>query len=492
MESKSKKLKRNQERKEERCDLDKLSCLPDSILTHVLSFLDTKSAIRTSVLSKRYRLLWTFSPCLDFKLSEFCTRSLDSYDGYVFSQVKNSSVASFESYVNHVLRRREHSNLTMFRLSLHKDVGLEFTENCVNYAAQHKVQHLRIRGFVKRKPLTLPKLLLTSSSLITLHLHNATSYCIELPKSVALPNLKVLRLKNFQFSNKNFNGQVFSGCSSLEILVLSKCCIKPGNSLKILDVNCLNLKNLEIKYWRSPWKCYDEHMINVSAPRLASFKFQGHLARVNFKEALPCLDEACIDLCYPTSCFGVDASERKLRTSERFLSVLRDICNVKFLSLSLKTIEILSVLPDLQVCALTIFENLRFLKFTTEDKYREKTMRIETVMRLLERIGTDVLVLDGSKEQKQKLLPESANCKSKHKDATHIAIPANVIHFFLESSPAAEFLSVEIPKNEESRCHEMSKVLVYKVVCGFVFDECIGRIAWLGRDYPVAVPNAGY
>ncbi|KAL0360091.1 UNVERIFIED_CONTAM: F-box/FBD/LRR-repeat protein [Sesamum radiatum] len=341
MESKSKKLKRNQERKDERYDLDKLSYLPDSILTHILSFLDTKSAIRTSVLSKRYRLLWTLSPCLDFKLSEFYTRSLDSYDGYVFSQVKNSSVGSFESYVNHVLRRREHSNLTMFRLSLHKDVGLEFIENCVNYAAQHKVQHLRIRGFVKRKPLTLPKLLLTSSSLITLHLHNATSYCIELPKSVALPNLKVLRLKNFQFSDKNFNGQVFSGCPSLETLVLSKCCIKPGNSLKILDVNCLNLKNLEIKYWRSPWKCFDEHMINVNAPRLVSFKFQGHLARVSFKEALPCLDEASIDLCYPTSCFGVDASERKLRTSERFLSMLRHICNVKFLSLSLKTIEVL-------------------------------------------------------------------------------------------------------------------------------------------------------
>ncbi|KAI3464381.1 hypothetical protein Pfo_021044 [Paulownia fortunei] len=383
MESKNKKLKKNQEKEEERYDLDRLSCLPDSILTHILSFLDTKSAVRTSVLSKRYQLLWTLSPCLDFKLSEFLTESFDSYDGHVFSQVKNSSVVSFESYVNHVLQLREHSNLTMFRLSLHKDVGLEFMQNCVDYAAQHKVQHLRIRAFVKRKPVTLPKLLLTSSSLITLHLHNATSHSIELPKSVFLPYLKVLRLKNFEFSDKNFNGEVFSGCPSLETLVLSKCSIRPGNKLKILDVNCLNLKNLEIRYWRSPWKCFDEHMINVNAPRLAFFKFQGHLARVNFKEGLPCLEKACIDLCYPTACFMVNASERKQRTSESFLSMLRHICNVKFLSLSLKTIE--------------------------------------------------------------KLTPECSKVKTK-KDARHIAIPAHVMHFLLESSPSAEFLSVEIPK----------------------------------------------
>lgn len=337
-----KKLKRNQEKREERYDLDRLSCLPDSILTHILSFLDTKSVIRTSVLSKRYKLLWTMSPCLDFKLTELQSGSFDSYDASVyFSQGKSSTVASFMAYVNRILQYREHSNLVAFRLSLHKDVCLDFVQNCIDYAAHHKVQHLRLRGHFKRKPFALPEMLLTSSSLITLHLHNATCNCIELPNSVALPRLKVLRLKNFEFSDRNFSGELFTGCPNLETLVLSKCCIRPVNKLKALDVNCSNLKNLEIKYWRSPWRCFDEHMINVNAPKLAFFKFQGHLVRVNFKDVLPCLERACIDLCYPTACFMVNASERKQRISESFLSMLHHICNVKFLSLSLKTVEVL-------------------------------------------------------------------------------------------------------------------------------------------------------
>lgn len=333
-----KKSKKNQQKR----DLDRLSCLPDSIITHILSFLDTKSVVRASVLSKRYKLLWTLSPCLDFKLPESQSGSFDSYDAsLLFSLGKVPTVASFMAYVNRILQFRENSNLVSFRLSLHKDVCLDFVQNCIDYAARHKVQHLRLRGYFKRKPFALPEMLLASSSLITLHLHNATCNCIELPSSVALPSLKILRLKNFEFCDKNFSGELFEGCPNLETLVLSKCCIRSVNNLKALDLNCSNLKNLEIMYWRSPWKCFDEHMIVVNAPKLAFFKFQGHLVRVNFKDVLPCLERACIDLCYPTACFMVNASERKQTISESFLSMLHHICNVKFLSLSLKTVEVL-------------------------------------------------------------------------------------------------------------------------------------------------------
>ncbi|PIN09293.1 hypothetical protein CDL12_18124 [Handroanthus impetiginosus] len=427
MESRTK--KKNQDNFEENHDLDRLSSLPDSILCLVLSYLDTKSVVRTSVLAKRYKLLWTLSPCLDFTLFEFN----DPYSTPVFPHFKNSLAVSLESYVFHVLHSREHSNLTSFRLSLHKEVNAEFIETCVEYAAQHKVQHLKLRGFVKRNAVTLPEMLLTSSSLLSLHLHNATSYSIELPKSVNLPNLKVLCLKNFEFSDKNYNGELFSGCPNLETLVLSN-----------LDVNFLELKNLEIRYWRSPWRCFDEHMINVNAPKLAFFKFQGHLARVNFKENLSCLEQACIDLCYPTACKLVNATERKQKASERFVGMLRCISNVKFVSLSSNTIEIIHAIPDLRASPPLIFENLRFLKFTTKNKYREKTMRTEAVVKMLSRVSNGVLILDGSKEPR--LLPESSRVKSKRKDSVHIAIPANVMHYMLENAPSLEYLCIEIPK----------------------------------------------
>ncbi|XP_051139140.1 F-box/LRR-repeat protein At1g55660-like [Andrographis paniculata] len=442
MEAKIKKLK-SQVKEEESDDLDRLSSLPDSVLIYILSFLDTETSIRTSVLSKRYKLLWTLSQSLDFKLPLFRSDTFEAYDGYAFPRVSNCR-AAFEAYVNRVLQLREHSNLVSFRLSLHKDVSLEFLQNCIDYAAHHKVQHLRVRGYAKRKPVTLPNMLLMSTSLVTLSLNNAINYCIDLPKSISLPNLKLLRLKKFEFADGNYNGELFTGCPKLETLVLSKCCIKPRNEMKILELNCLNLKSLEICYWRSPWRCFHEHQINVRAPQLNYFFYKGHLARMNFKYGLLCLDKACIDLCYPTACIAANAIDRKQRTSEVFFGMLRDINNVKTLSLSSKTIEVLYAIPDLQERFHTIFENLRLLKFTVEHKYREMTMPMGTVARSLKKIVSDMLVFHGSKELKLSPACSNVNCKSR--DPRHITIPKDVMELLLESCPSAKLLSVELPK----------------------------------------------
>ncbi|KAL2520142.1 F-box domain-containing protein [Forsythia ovata] len=175
-----------------------------------------KIRYKTSVLSKRYRLLWTSLPCLDFK-----------FFGHFIDR--------FSLFVNHVLARREPSNLSMFRLSLKKAVGSAFLDNCISYAAKHKVEHLRIRAYTNDSPSTLPRWLLNSSWLRILRLNNVTCYSMLLPKSLALPGLKVLWLKNFVFSDENYNGELFSGCPSLETLILNKCCIRPEDKLKVLD-----------------------------------------------------------------------------------------------------------------------------------------------------------------------------------------------------------------------------------------------------------------
>ncbi|KZV40908.1 hypothetical protein F511_05153 [Dorcoceras hygrometricum] len=327
-------------KKQEKFHLDGFSGFPDCILSHILCFLDTKSAIRTSILSKRFKHFWTLSPCLIFEFSGFSPKKYVKYTSHVMAEEDQASVESFKSCVYNMLKQREHTALTKFHLSLHEDGGSTFIEDCAFYAAQHDVQDLEIHGFTRLKPATLPRSLLTSSSLINLHLHNAYGRGIELPKSVILPNLKVLRLNKFEFSDKKYDGWLSTGCPSLECLVLSNCWIHPGDKFTDLDLNSPNLKNLEIGYWSCVWDCMDTCMINVMAPRLSFFKFVGHLVRVNFKEGLPCLDELFIDLYCPSLYLCTVVHECRELNGEFLIHLFHQISFVKCLSLSPNTIEV--------------------------------------------------------------------------------------------------------------------------------------------------------
>ncbi|KAF5782341.1 putative F-box domain, leucine-rich repeat domain superfamily, F-box-like domain superfamily [Helianthus annuus] len=60
---------------------DRLSSLPDDLILKTLSFIDTKHAIRTSVLSSRWRYIWTSTPRLDFSTRDF--RTLAKFSKFV-------------------------------------------------------------------------------------------------------------------------------------------------------------------------------------------------------------------------------------------------------------------------------------------------------------------------------------------------------------------------------------------------------------------------
>ncbi|GMN64166.1 hypothetical protein TIFTF001_033232 [Ficus carica] len=65
-----KKMKRDnrmeKDREPETVFENRISELPDAIILHILSFLPTLDAVRMSVLSKRWRSMWTLVPVLDF------------------------------------------------------------------------------------------------------------------------------------------------------------------------------------------------------------------------------------------------------------------------------------------------------------------------------------------------------------------------------------------------------------------------------------------
>ncbi|KAJ4980691.1 hypothetical protein NE237_031528 [Protea cynaroides] len=67
----------SQKNNKETCD--RISYLPEPIVHHILSFLSTKDALRTSFLSKSWSNLWTSIPILDFDESRFYDREVMFY-----------------------------------------------------------------------------------------------------------------------------------------------------------------------------------------------------------------------------------------------------------------------------------------------------------------------------------------------------------------------------------------------------------------------------
>ncbi|KAJ0462859.1 putative F-box-like domain superfamily protein [Helianthus annuus] len=81
---------------------DRLSSLPDGLIHKILYFISIKHAIQTSVLSSRWRFLWTSMPFLNFSRDDF------------------SKLPKFSKFVTHVLSdRNNQTEVSSVKLSLH-------------------------------------------------------------------------------------------------------------------------------------------------------------------------------------------------------------------------------------------------------------------------------------------------------------------------------------------------------------------------------------
>lgn len=52
------------------CD-DRITVLHESILHHIMPFMPAQEVVRTSMISRTWRLLWTSAPCLDMDIDHF-------------------------------------------------------------------------------------------------------------------------------------------------------------------------------------------------------------------------------------------------------------------------------------------------------------------------------------------------------------------------------------------------------------------------------------
>ncbi|KAI3502779.1 hypothetical protein L1887_31086 [Cichorium endivia] len=325
---------------------DRLSNLPDDVIHKILSFISIKDAIGVSVLSSRWRFIWTTMPYLNFEnliprgpsISEFISNVLSHHNNRI--QV---------SSLNLVLGRTVIDDESVTRI--------------LNCAYSHNVQQLTVTrspGKIVGRPLVYRLSFIATPTwdlpaLTTLHLHH-------------------IKLSD---SNSSTTTGLFSKCPNLKNLFLRRCTM---NGTQVLNICHPRLSNLILEYIRLDMEL--EEYVNVvapqlknltikwctgkyliSAPELTSLLIEGfHPWQISTPTGFPCLEK--VDLCmYNPS--NADA--------HKIVSLLQHFSTAKLLILSLgilqrlfqqrKHLSAFTKLIPHQACA---FANAKILKFITK------------------------------------------------------------------------------------------------------------------------------
>ncbi|KAI3464477.1 hypothetical protein Pfo_021140 [Paulownia fortunei] len=246
---------------------DRISKLPDAILQHILSSVDLKQAVQTSILSKRWKNLWSSLPNLNFN---FTSLAIQSGMDLAWSQF----MPRFTRFVIQFLSHRDGSSpVCKFQLSSSHRAATDsrFVEKCLDYAINHGVQHLDLDAYTYPTPFKFPDGLFASKTLRVLRLRQYTE-SITIPKPFILPSLKTLYLERFKFQDDgdiySFPKEPFSSFHNLEKLTLHRC------EVSGMIISASKLRILEISF-QDPLFSHEAKMEQISTPGLTSFKYEG-------------------------------------------------------------------------------------------------------------------------------------------------------------------------------------------------------------------------
>ncbi|KAK9733886.1 hypothetical protein RND81_04G098800 [Saponaria officinalis] len=127
--------------------LDRISSLPDELLGHVLSFLPTRLAVTTSILSTRWRYLFTLTTCLSFEDRP----SYGSYGNHEESEIIEAA-RCFKEFVDKVVESHRISPIKKFSLVCHGTYDKSDLNRWFTNALQKGVQELsyKLHGWITR------------------------------------------------------------------------------------------------------------------------------------------------------------------------------------------------------------------------------------------------------------------------------------------------------------------------------------------------------
>nr|XP_043608510.1 F-box/FBD/LRR-repeat protein At5g22660-like [Erigeron canadensis] len=341
---------RNRMRMNVQCD--RLSSLPDDLVYKILSFIVLKDVFELSVLSSRWRYMWKSMPHVSLSSEDF------------------SSLTKFSKFVTHYFRYRCHmGNLFSLKVNICGKFSPWIPQRIFHYTNASYVKELTMTCSQEQKiEFPIDSLDFVELECLTL-IGSRSGYpitIITLPKyHFMVPPLTTLHFEYVTMSEESCVS-FLSLCEKLENVTLNKCSIT-GSHRFIIDHPKLSDLKLENGTWQSKAvkvlapqlknliiiNCDGEHLI--SAPELTSLLYRSKRSLPVIPDKLPSLEK--VDLCVSNP----DKSD-----AAKIVDVFQQLNNVKFLTLSLEIIELLSSSVELISHQPSPFTGLTSLKIYPE------------------------------------------------------------------------------------------------------------------------------
>lgn len=384
----------------------KLSELPDCILLHILSFLDTKHVVRTCILSMRWKNLWKHVPAL----------RLDSYS-YSFG---GKNLKGFTKFVSSILSKRDAST-ALHTLDFQRTGFVEphILKKILKYAVSHNVQQLQI--FVTCDIEHFTSSFFSCHTLTSLDLfvgHKNYNQTTLFPNSLNLPVLTNLCLKSFAFRVcDNGCAEPFSAFNKLNSLIIDHCIALDAENLCISSVTLASLTIITPSVVPRNYR-----KIELSTTSLCSFAYYGIPYQKLSGSQLCSVRHVNIDACVRWNYTALDWKQANLLV---FLSWLLELVDIESFTISFTTLQVLYLVPDLLKVDFPYLRNLKSLKVIMKRIPSGLSKKL---------IDANLAQLPARSQEEASKLQEAFKVGSKSSSS----ILEGILDFLLQNSPSAK------------------------------------------------------